>query len=88
MLGNNPLWSGSGWPGAPGDRGARDTTSRRACSGSPGSPAGVSVRTPAGFAELTSTCPETHAGWLMDDGLWIENQFSLVFQSHSWSSLV
>ncbi|CAM6058573.1 unnamed protein product [Sphagnum tenellum] len=26
-----------------------------------GSPAGLSVRTPAGLAELTSTCPETHA---------------------------
>jgi hypothetical protein len=24
------------------------------------SPAGVSVRTPAGLAELTSTCPATH----------------------------
>jgi hypothetical protein len=48
-----------------------------------GSPAGVSVRTPAGHAELTSTCPATHAGWWMDDGLWIENHFSVIFQSHS-----
>jgi hypothetical protein len=32
-----------------------------------GSPAGVSVRTPAGHAELTSTCPATHAGWWMDE---------------------
>jgi hypothetical protein len=48
-----------------------------------GSPAGVSVRTPAALAELTSTCPATHAGWWMDDGLWIENHFSVIFQSHS-----
>jgi hypothetical protein len=29
-----------------------------------GSQAGVSVRTPAGLPELTSTCPGTHAGWV------------------------
>jgi hypothetical protein len=28
------------------------------------SPAGLSVRTPAGLAEITSTCPATHAGWV------------------------
>jgi hypothetical protein len=33
-----------------------------------GQPAGVSVRTPAGFPELTSACPATHAGWV--DGGW------------------
>ncbi len=33
-----------------------------------GSPAGLSVRTPAGLAELTSTCPEAHAGGV--DGWW------------------
>jgi len=28
------------------------------------SPVGLSVRTPAGLAELTSTCPATHTGWV------------------------
>jgi hypothetical protein len=46
-------------------------------------PAGMSVHTPTGLAELTSTWPATHGGGWMDDGLWIENSFSLVFQSHS-----
>jgi hypothetical protein len=61
------LLVGSGWPGAPGDSGARDKTDRRACNGSPFTVtgwSGLSVRTPAGLAELTSTCPATHAGWV------------------------
>jgi hypothetical protein len=41
-----------------------------------GSPAGVSVPTAAGLAELTSTCPATHAGGWMDDGLCKEPFFS------------
>jgi len=64
-----PSLVGSGGPGSPGHRGARDTTNRRACSGSPVRVTGWSVSPHTSrLAELTSTCPETHAGGV--DGWW------------------
>jgi hypothetical protein len=81
-----PSLVGSEWPGAPGDRGARDTTNRRACSGSPVMVTGCCVSPHTSRAcrvnQHLPGDPCRVGGW-MDDGLWIENKFSLVFLSNS-----
>ncbi len=61
-----PSLVGSGWPGAPWGTLVPETRQIEglAAEALSWSPAGLLVRTLAGLAELTSTCPATHAGWV------------------------
>jgi hypothetical protein len=64
-----PSLVGSGWPGAPGDHGARDTTNRRACSGSPVMVTGWSVSPHTSWAcrfnQHLPADPCRMGGWMM-----------------------